>query len=91
MRGLWSATAGAQLSSQLLAPNCPTPPPRSQWFVLNRQHAELAAADTAVDAALRRDCLTSPMSQWGKPGSWFCASDEHYIPTLLAVHGLDNE
>lgn len=49
-------------------------------------------ADTAVDAALRQDCFTSPMSKWGKRGSLFCASDEHFVPTLLAVLGLgDNE
>ena len=64
-------------------------PHRSQWFMLQRRHAELVAADVGVDAAFRADCWTA--TDWWEPGSRFCASDEHYVPTLLAVHGRDAE
>ena len=63
------------------------PPSRcSQWFALTREHAEAVVADTAVDVAFRKGCWTSD-----DISSHFCASDEHYIPTLLAVRGVGAE
>ena len=60
-----------------------------QWVALNRSHASLVIRDTEVDGIFRTLCRP----RWDHDWCDFrvCYSDEHYIPTLLAVHGLDNE
>ncbi|KAI3432241.1 hypothetical protein D9Q98_003802 [Chlorella vulgaris] len=63
----------------------------SQWFVLNRKHAQLVLDDRRVEAVFQQHCRTT----WEDDGDegWLrvCFPDEHYIPTLLAVHGLEEE
>lgn len=54
----------------------------SQWFVLNRLHAELANADRHVEEQFHRFCYTNRS---------VCVSDEHYLPTLLASYGLEQQ
>lgn len=54
-----------------------------QWFVLNRAHAELVVEDHHVKEVFKRYC-------WSY-GKHICVSDEHYIPTLLASYGLDDQ
>lgn len=63
-----------------------SPPPRSQWFMLTRRHAEVVVRDVAVDAVFRAHCWTA--RNWNDR---FCTSDEHYVPTLLAWSGLEGE
>eukprot|EP00892_Ulva_mutabilis_P008505 jgi/Ulvmu1/6026/UM267_0002.1 len=60
----------------------------SQWVGLTRMHAALAAADEHVWPQFQTFCRTGV---YCGPGHDFrgrtCISDEHYIATLLSVHG----
>lgn len=58
----------------------------SQFFVLRRSHAQLAAKDTELQSKFEEYCFTS-----FKPIRNLCIADEHYFPTLLAYHDLDNQ
>lgn len=71
----------------------------SQWAAFVRRHAELVAADEHVHEAFKMQCYTYYPGLEDVP-DWLnetdlenrhCISDEHYIPTLLAVHGRDDE
>lgn len=55
----------------------------SQWFALSREHATLVMADQHVEELFHRFCYSN--------GSRVCVSDEHFVPSLLASYGLDNE
>lgn len=55
----------------------------SQWFVLNRAHAMLAVEDLHVKEVFRRFCHTT---RWR-----VCVSDEHYLASLLASYGLEDQ
>jgi hypothetical protein len=77
----------------------------SQWFVLNRYHAGLVAQDKELAAAFKTYCSSNsnssaPSEEGGaggdtrgeKPGGGEgCVSYEHYVPSLLAMHGLEKE
>jgi len=54
-----------------------------QWFILNRLHVELAVKDHHIKEVFKRYC-------WSY-GKHICVSDEHYLPTLLASYGLDDQ
>ncbi len=60
-----------------------------QWVALERRHVQLVVQDTDVDEIFRSLCRP----RWDDDWCDFrvCYSDEHYIPTLLAVHGLEDE
>ncbi|KAI3427440.1 hypothetical protein D9Q98_010355 [Chlorella vulgaris] len=60
-----------------------------QFFGLTRAHAEVVLRDEEVLAAFQQHCW----SAWEpRRKAWRdCFPDEHYIPTLLAVHGLEGE
>ena len=60
-----------------------------QWVALERRHVQLVVQDIHVDAIFRSLCRP----RWDHDWCDFrvCYSDEHYIPTLLAMHGLENE
>ncbi|PRW32548.1 Transcription initiation factor TFIID subunit 13 [Chlorella sorokiniana] len=60
-----------------------------QWFALTREHVELILNDTEVDGALRAHCRT--MWEPERKDERECYSDEHVFPTVLAMHGRDNE
>eukprot|EP00884_Botryococcus_braunii_P016679 jgi/Botrbrau1/3695/Bobra.0008s0022.1 len=62
----------------------------SQWFALSRSHAELVANDTDLDALFQTICHSL---DWDATlnSQYTCYSDEHYIPSLLAYHGLESE
>jgi hypothetical protein len=60
-----------------------------QWIALVRDHADLVLKDTKVDKIFRSLCR--PRWDHGWCDFRVCYSDEHYVPTLLAIHGLDNE
>ncbi|KAI3431710.1 hypothetical protein D9Q98_004755 [Chlorella vulgaris] len=51
----------------------------SQFFALGRAHAEAVMRDREVYRSFKERCGSQ------------CVPDEHYIPTLLAVLGLQNE
>ena len=61
----------------------------SQWFVLIRKHAEVVLRDESVFRAFEQYCN----SGWdGDYNRWRdCYTDEHYIPTLLAMQEMTNE
>lgn len=56
----------------------------SQWFALQRRHAEIIAEEEIVNAVFEKECYAVANSR-------FCVSDEHYIPTVLALKGSDEE
>ena len=56
----------------------------SQWFSLTRSHAELLVRDTQMQAKFEQYCN-------GYQDGNFCVPDEHYVPTTLALHGLESE
>lgn len=60
-----------------------------QWVALNRDHAELAVKDKAVDNIFRTTCRRRWDADWCDHR--VCYSDEHYLPTLLASHGKGDE
>jgi len=62
----------------------------SQWASLTRKHAAAVVADTKIDATFRSICH---FREWDDEleRKYLCFSDEHYIPTLLAIRGWDVE
>lgn len=61
----------------------------SQWFMLTRNHAEVVANDSEVADLFKEHCKVgndSALNRWRD-----CISDEHYVPSLLASRGLENE
>lgn len=60
-----------------------------QWTALERRHVHLVVQDTYVDEIFRSLCRPRWDAEWCD--FRVCYSDEHYIPTLLAKHGLDHE
>ncbi|KAL4439715.1 hypothetical protein ABPG75_002716 [Micractinium tetrahymenae] len=73
----------------------------TQWKSLTRAHAELVAADRHLAPRFERECysylppvMVRPAYVVAQNRTWVhrsCISDEHYIPTLLAIHGRDQE
>ncbi|CAK0758242.1 hypothetical protein CVIRNUC_002605 [Coccomyxa viridis] len=61
----------------------------SQWVELTRPHAMRIAEDTAVDAVIKKHCTVGYDRKLRRKRD--CYSDEHYVPTLMAYLGLDNE
>ena len=59
-----------------------------QWFTLIRKHAQVVADDRTVIDIFSKHCYTF---QDRRNKELECFSDEHYISTLLAMHGLDHE
>jgi Core-2/I-Branching enzyme len=62
----------------------------SQWSVLTRAHAAAVADDTAIDTIFRNVCYSRDWDA-ALERQYVCFSDEHYIPTLLALKGWDNQ
>lgn len=62
----------------------------SQWISLTREHARLVADDRQVEPLFAQKCFIKwDFRRWrplGPDGRW-CVSDEHYVPTLLALRG----
>ena len=67
----------------------------SQWKMLIREHAALVSQDTTVWPIFAENCFSRVPGEIRLP-KWLdnsthppvstCVSDEHYIPTLLALH-----
>ncbi|KAH7300962.1 hypothetical protein KP509_23G005800 [Ceratopteris richardii] len=71
----------------------------SQWFALKRDHAAIVAADADVFRMFQRHCKRRPLPEFwrqqsmnGDPSKQHnCIPDEHYVQTLLAIKGLEDE
>ena len=61
----------------------------AQWFSMIRSHAEVALRDKVVFTAFEDHCRTAFDGDLGKFRE--CYSDEHYLPTLLYMKGLQEE
>lgn len=61
----------------------------SQWASFIRSHVELVVAEQTLNAVFAAECWATPAEKG--PAERFCVSDEHYIPSLLAVRGLEGE
>jgi hypothetical protein len=61
----------------------------AQWFSLLRSHVQLALQDEVVFTAFEDHCRSAFDGDYGR---WRdCYSDEHYLPTLLHMKGLQEE
>ncbi|KAI7839849.1 hypothetical protein COHA_006412 [Chlorella ohadii] len=60
----------------------------NQFFGLTRRHAEIVLNDVEAERSFREHCggWYAHLNQWKE-----CIADEHYVPTLLASLGLENE
>ncbi|GAB4813874.1 hypothetical protein N2152v2_000920 [Parachlorella kessleri] len=74
----------------------------SQWKALNREHAQLVAGDDQLWRIFQQECysyvpgkvlLPPYLAHLWRPElpDRNCISDEHYVATLLSLHGRDNE
>ncbi|KAK9862348.1 hypothetical protein WJX84_002596 [Apatococcus fuscideae] len=77
----------------------------AQWFSLSRRHAAAVAADFHAAPLFEEHCYSYlPGRDLPVPAKVqvlleqnitvqrrTCVADEHYVPTLLAMHGLDSE
>ncbi|XP_047313245.1 glycosyltransferase BC10 [Impatiens glandulifera] len=71
----------------------------SQWVVLNRKHAETVVKDDLVFPIFQLHCKRKSLPEFWRDvplpadGSkeHNCIPDEHYVQTLLAQEGLENE
>ncbi|KAL6897902.1 hypothetical protein ACP4OV_006861 [Aristida adscensionis] len=73
----------------------------SQWAVLIKKHAEVVVYDEVVLPEFQKHCRRRPLPEfwrdWDRPipaEAWKahnCIPDEHYVQTLLAQSGLEEE
>ncbi|VVA17573.1 PREDICTED: Core-2/I-branching beta-1 [Prunus dulcis] len=70
----------------------------SQWITLVRRHAEIVVDDHTVFPVFRKFCKRRPpidlrlkRQLLTVPKYRNCISDEHYVQTLLAISGLEDE
>ncbi|KAK9864497.1 hypothetical protein WJX84_010563 [Apatococcus fuscideae] len=64
----------------------------SQWFALTREHVDWIVQDTQIRDIFAKECWVDKENLEKGWSMWrFCVSDEHYVPTLLAVLGLDSQ
>lgn len=70
----------------------------SQWMTVVRKHAEVIVDDDVIFSVFKKYCKRRPAidTSKGKLNLRFqkqhnCIPDEHYVQTLLAMHGLEGE
>ncbi|KAI4389124.1 hypothetical protein MLD38_001383 [Melastoma candidum] len=71
----------------------------SQWAVLIRKHAEVVVKDEAVFSLFKLHCKKRPLPEFWRDHpiptdaskEHNCIPDEHYVQTLLAQEGLEQE
>ncbi|KAI3769653.1 hypothetical protein L6452_00762 [Arctium lappa] len=70
----------------------------SQWITLVRRHAEMVAYDHVVFPIFEKHCKRRPLLDLSKGNESLkeqqqhnCIPDEHYVPTLLAMRGVEDE
>lgn len=61
----------------------------SQWFALIRKHVKVVLDDKKIFRTFHEHCVY----EWDFDNMKHrkCFSDEHYVPTLLSLHGLEDE
>jgi len=61
----------------------------SQWFALIRKHVKVVLDDKKIFRTFHEYCVY----EWDFDSMKHrkCFSDEHYVPTLLSLHGLEDE
>lgn len=62
----------------------------SQWVALKRSHVEVVIEDEELDRMFADECYVCTDGVVCFPQR-FCVSDEHYIPSLFALKGLEEE
>ncbi|KAL8238157.1 hypothetical protein R6Q59_019238 [Mikania micrantha] len=70
----------------------------SQWITLVKSHAEVVAYDHVVFPIFNKHCKRRPLLDLSKGNESLkeqqqhnCIPDEHYVPTLLAMRGFEDE
>ncbi|KAK2968371.1 hypothetical protein RJ640_027983, partial [Escallonia rubra] len=64
----------------------------SQWVALTRKHAEIVVQDDIVFPLFQRHCMAIYSANPADPSKEHnCIPDEHYVSTLLAQEGLEEE
>lgn len=71
----------------------------SQWAVLIRKHAEIIVNDSTVFPEFQKHCRRRSLPEFWRDRPLTvdvskehnCIPDEHYVQTLLAQHGLEDE
>nr|XP_043621227.1 glycosyltransferase BC10-like [Erigeron canadensis] len=70
----------------------------SQWITLVRKHAEEVAYDNVVFPIFNKHCKRRPLLDLSRGNDSLreqqqhnCIPDEHYVPTLLAMRGFEDE
>ncbi|CAM6096956.1 unnamed protein product [Calypogeia fissa] len=67
----------------------------SQWFVLLRKHAEAIVADKTIFPNFQKHCKRLALPEYWRTGEnqteTNCIPDEHYVQTLLAILGLEEQ
>ncbi|KAK7245894.1 hypothetical protein RIF29_40748 [Crotalaria pallida] len=70
----------------------------SQWITLVRSHAEVIVDDDVIFSVFKKYCKRRPPIDFRKgklnlklQKQHNCIPDEHYVQTLLAMHGLEAE
>ncbi|KAK1439813.1 hypothetical protein QVD17_05635 [Tagetes erecta] len=70
----------------------------SQWITLVRRHAEVVAYDHVIFPIFNKHCKRRPLLDLSKGNESLkeqqqhnCIPDEHYVPTLLAMRGFEDE
>ena len=58
----------------------------SQWFMLTREHAKMVLEDEEIYRKFEQYCVEGYDKDYRRNRD--CYSDEHYIPTLFAVNGV---
>lgn len=61
----------------------------SQWFTLVREHAQIVLEDVELYKVFEEHCVYD--IDFENMRHRKCFSDEHYVPTLLSIHGLEDE
>ncbi|XP_074312325.1 glycosyltransferase BC10-like isoform X1 [Silene latifolia] len=71
----------------------------SQWVVLNRKHAEVVVKDETVFPVFQQHCRRKSLPEFWRDQPFpvdpskehNCIPDEHYVQSLLAQEGLEDE
>ncbi|CAL8470673.1 g10215 [Coccomyxa elongata] len=61
----------------------------AQWASLTRKHAQIVSDDVAIADIFAKHCRVGTDKKTGHV--YKCIADEHYIPTLLALKGVEAE
>ncbi|KAJ7551081.1 hypothetical protein O6H91_07G133000 [Diphasiastrum complanatum] len=71
----------------------------SQWFAMTRKHATVILADDFIYPIFQEHCKRGALPEFWReyavhryrPSGKNCVPDEHYVQTVLAIKGYENE